>query len=107
VTCDHVHTQAVPDAIDALAPGGRLAIISFHSLEDRVVKRAFSVACGKPTPEDEHRLYGPDKFEFLDQLAARAVAGLVTRKPVVADEQEQRANPRSRSAKLRVIQRVK
>ncbi len=88
-----------------MAPGGRLAIISFHSLEDRAVKRAFARACGKPTPEDEEHMYGPNKFAYLDALQANAVAKLVTRKPLVAGEDES-SNPRARSAKLRVIERL-
>ena len=63
---------------DLIKPGGRLAIISFHSLEDRRVKRAFR--------EDE-------RLE------------VVTRKPITAEDDEIHANPRSRSAKLRVAQR--
>lgn len=98
--------QALPDAIMALGKGGRLQVISFHSLEDRAVKRAFAKACGKPTPEDEHMLAGPDKFAYLDQLEASAICKQVTRKPVEADEQECKANPRSRSAKLRVVERI-
>ncbi len=65
---------------DLLRPGGRAAIISFHSLEDRLVKRAFL------------------------KLQQDGLAQRLTRKPIVADEAEQRANPRSRSAKLRAIQ---
>lgn len=102
----HPCPQALPAAIGALAPGGRLAIITFHSLEDRVVKRAFAKAAGKVTPEDEEQLYGPNKFEFLDALQASAVAKLVTRKPLLADEQEIAENPRSRSAKLRVLEKL-
>ncbi|MCA9234256.1 MAG: 16S rRNA (cytosine(1402)-N(4))-methyltransferase, partial [Planctomycetales bacterium] len=64
---------------DCLGPGGRLAIISFHSLEDRLVKTAF---------RDDPRLT------------------VLTRRPVVAGEEEQARNPRSRSAKLRVAERV-
>jgi 16S rRNA (cytosine1402-N4)-methyltransferase len=60
-----------------LAPGGRLAVISFHSLEDRIVKR------------------------FLRDLARRGAAELMTKRPLRAGEQEVGANPRSRSAKLR------
>ncbi|MCM2255091.1 MAG: 16S rRNA (cytosine(1402)-N(4))-methyltransferase RsmH [Vicinamibacteria bacterium] len=63
-----------------LAPGGRLAVIAFHSLEDRVVKHTFRA------------------------LAARGFS-LLTRKPVVASAEEERANPRARSAKLRVLRR--
>lgn len=70
--------RTLPQARDALAPGGRLAVISFHSLEDRIVKRFF---------RDEHK--------------AGAFAS-VTRKPIVPDADEIRRNPRSRSARLRV-----
>jgi 16S rRNA (cytosine1402-N4)-methyltransferase len=62
-----------------LKPGGRLAIISFHSLEDRIVKEAF---------RDDERL------------------NAITRKPIVASEEESSRNPRARSAKLRVAERV-
>ena len=48
--------RVLPDAIAALAPGGRLAVISFHSLEDRLVKWAFLRAAGRPTPGDEVHL---------------------------------------------------
>jgi len=65
-----------------LKPGGRLVLISFHSLEDRLVKDAFREA-GREK-----------KFEIL------------TKKPVVAEEQEQMRNPRSRSAKLRAAEKV-
>ena len=64
---------------DYLKPGGRLAIISFHSLEDRIVKEAF---------RDDERL------------------SPITRKPIVASEEESNRNPRARSAKLRVAERV-
>lgn len=100
--------QALPAAIDALAPGGRLAVISFHSLEDRCVKQAFSRAAGRPTAEDEKKLVsrGADKFTLLDELEARAVGTLVTRKALVADEAEVAANPRARSTKLRCIEKL-
>jgi 16S rRNA (cytosine1402-N4)-methyltransferase len=65
-----------------LKPGGRLVLISFHSLEDRLVKDAF-------------REFGRDgSFEVL------------TKKPVVAGEQEQMRNPRSRSAKMRAAEKI-
>ncbi|GLI69858.1 hypothetical protein VaNZ11_014575, partial [Volvox africanus] len=89
--------KAVPDAIDALAPGGRLAVISFHSLEDRIVKHAFMRATGRPTPEEENLVTGPNKFAYLDLLEQRKIADLVARKPVVADASETEANVRARS----------
>jgi 16S rRNA (cytosine1402-N4)-methyltransferase len=67
---------------DLLAPGGRAAILSFHSLEDRMVKQAFQGA----------------------QQAGWA--RMLTKKPQVASTAEQVANPRARSAKLRVLERL-
>lgn len=75
----------IPRALELLAVGGRLAIISFHSLEDRIVKVAFRAAALQ---------------------ADRSLFRVVTAKPSVADGAEQQANPRSRSAKLRVIERI-
>jgi 16S rRNA (cytosine1402-N4)-methyltransferase len=98
--------QAIPDAIGCLAPGGRLAVISFHSPEDRVVKHAFLRAAGKPTPADEHLTYGAAKYDQLEALAASAVGQVVTRKPLLPSEAEAAGNPRSRSAKLRVFQKA-
>ncbi|EFJ42715.1 hypothetical protein VOLCADRAFT_97159 [Volvox carteri f. nagariensis] len=74
--------KTLPDAIDALAPGGRLAVISFHSLEDRIVKHAFMRAAGRPTPEEENLVYGQD------------------------NALETEANARARSAKLRILQKL-
>lgn len=68
-----------------LAPGGRLAVISFHSLEDRAVKTAFKERAQTPDGERRYRI--------------------VTRKPIVPGPSEQRENPRARSAKLRVLER--
>ena len=79
-----VFLDAIPDH---LAPGGRVAVISFHSLEDRLVKTAFR---GRPG------------------AAGRAATALLalTRKPVVPTEQESRENPRARSAKLRAAKKA-
>lgn len=98
--------QVLPVAIQSLSPGGRLAVISFHSLEDRVVKHAFLKAIGRALPSEEEQLYGANKFAFLDQLDARKIGVLVTRKAVAATPQEVEENPRSRSAKLRVFQKL-
>lgn len=67
--------KVLPDAADSLAPGGRIAVISFHSLEDRIVKHFFK------SRKDLH---------------------ILTKKPIVPTEEEKKLNPRSRSAKLRV-----
>ncbi len=98
--------RAIPAAIRALSPGGRLAIISFHSLEDRAVKWAFLRAAGRPTPMDEGQ---PQLWQLPDAMPdaqAKAVAKIVTRRPLIADDAEADVNPRSRSAKLRVLEKL-
>jgi 16S rRNA (cytosine1402-N4)-methyltransferase len=77
-------------AMAALAPGGRIGVISFHSLEDRIVKDLFRTAAApikKPTMK-------PALFKLL------------TKKPMVPSREECRKNPRSRSAKMRFIEKV-
>lgn len=94
--------QGLPAAIDCLAPQGRLAVISFHSLEDRIVKRAFLKAAGKtPTAGDA---YGP-YLHLLEEQATAAVK-LVHKKPIRPGEEELLMNPRSRSAKLRIVEKL-
>lgn len=89
--------NVLPQAIQALAPGGRLAVISFHSLEDRIVKQYFkreSQDCicppGQPVCTCKHR----------------ATVQLITRHPIVPADVEAENNPRARSAKLRVVEKL-
>jgi len=80
-----------------LAPGGRLAIITFHSLEDRIVKVFFKERAAAFIDRPEWPEPRPNPIHIF-----KAITG----KPVVASDAEQRANPRSRSAKLRVAERI-
>ncbi len=89
--------RALPDAIGLLRPGGRLAVISFHSLEDRIVKQAFK-------REASDCICPPRQPVCTCDHVARV--RVVTRKPVMAGQAEQDANPRSRSARLRIVERV-
>ncbi len=88
--------RALASAPDLLMPGGRLAVLSYHSLEDRRVKTAFRE--GEEGPPRPRNLPPPSDW--------RPSWRVVTRKAVVADEAEVAANPRARSAKLRVAERV-
>ena len=85
-------------AVEALAvPGGRIAVITFHSLEDRVVKRSFNALSGKCSC--------PPGMPVCVCGASRLIR-LLTRKPIVASEPESQLNPRARSAKMRSAERI-
>lgn len=84
-------------AIDLLKPQGRLVVISFHSLEDRIVKQAFQNAAS-----DKLSTSGK-KGLFLDK---DPTVKLITKKPIVGTVEEIRANPRSRSAKMRAVEKL-
>jgi 16S rRNA (cytosine1402-N4)-methyltransferase len=89
--------KVLPAAIACLRPGGIFGIITFHSLEDRLVKNFFRDEAS--TKESTSGLAGL----FLDK---EATVQLLTRKPVTPSDEEVEANPRSRSAKLRVVEKV-
>ncbi len=89
--------QALRAALDLLAPGGRLAVISFHSLEDRMTKQFMAAHEGRM----EALAKGGARWSGTLPRARR-----VTRKAVVATEAETERNPRARSAKLRVLERM-
>ncbi len=73
--------ETLPQAVEVLAPGGRLAVISFHSGEDRIVKTYFKKQKGK-------------------------ILNIINKKPIICSEEEGKENPRARSAKLRVVERI-
>lgn len=87
----------LPMALSLLAPGGRLAVISFHSLEDRIVKTFFAT--------EQKGCTCPPKFPVCI-CGNKPKLEILTRKPVTADDAEANANPRARSAKLRVARRL-
>lgn len=89
--------QAVEDFVSCLKKGGRLAIITFHSLEDRIVKQTFAnLASGCECP----------KSFPVCVCNKKSIVKLITRKPILPSEEEQEFNPRSKSAKLRIIEKL-
>ncbi len=89
--------EVIPEALRALRKGGRMAVLTFHSLEDRIVKHAFQLAASDKLST---RGFGG---VFLDKTPEIRI---LSRKPIVAGLEEQATNPRSRSAKLRVIEKT-
>ncbi len=89
--------RALPLAIEALVPGGILAVISFHSLEDRIVKNVMRHAA-----DDKVQTSGLCGL-FIDK---KPQLEIITKKPIVPNEEEITQNPRSRSAKLRVARKI-
>ncbi|SED31878.1 16S rRNA (cytosine1402-N4)-methyltransferase [Nocardioides exalbidus] len=89
--------RAIPAAIDAIGVGGRVVVESYHSLEDRLVKRAFTEATKLDVPPD---------LPFVPEGAEPALR-LVTRGAEQADEQEIAENPRAASVRLRAVERVR
>lgn len=89
--------NTVKDCIDCLKPQGRLCIITFHSLEDRAVKNAYIEAKGKCTC--------PSDLPYC-VCGAETLGKIITKKPIIATKEEQEENSRSKSAKLRIFEKI-
>ena len=89
--------KTLPQAVAALKSGGRCAVISFHSLEDRIVKEYFR--------EQSKDLINPP-YERIYEVERKALVQLVNKKPILPSEEEIKENPRARSSKLRVIEKL-
>ena len=89
--------RAIDDVAARLAVGGRLCIITFHSLEDRIVKEAFR--------KQENPCICPPQFPVC-VCGKKPLGRVITRKPILPSKEELEENPRSRSAKLRVLEGV-
>jgi 16S rRNA (cytosine1402-N4)-methyltransferase len=89
--------EVLPQAVAGLKSGGRLAVISFHSLEDRIVKEFFR--------EQSKDLVNPP-YEQIYEVERRAIIKEVNRKPMMPSDEETKNNPRARSAKLRIAEKI-
>jgi len=88
---------SLPEAVGLLKPGGRLAVITFHSLEDRIVKTFFH-------REARNCICPPEQLVCI--CGHQASVKEITRKPIVPSAAEEKQNPRSRSAKLRIVEKL-
>ncbi len=91
-------SDGLDNAFDVLRPGGRLVIITFHSLEDRLVKQRFQSLCQGCTC--------PPEFPVC-VCGKTPRARFITKKPIEPSEEEIKINPRARSAKLRILEKIK
>ncbi|MFL7894029.1 MAG: 16S rRNA (cytosine(1402)-N(4))-methyltransferase RsmH [Anaerolineales bacterium] len=90
--------KTLPQAIDSLKPGGRLAVIAYHSLEDRIVKLFFR-------RESKDCICPPE--QIVCTCGHKARIKLVAKRPIRPQEEEISQNPRARSARLRVVEKIK
>ena len=88
--------KVLPQAVSLLKPGGRLAVVSFHSLEDRIVKDFFR--------QESRDCLCPPRFPAC-RCGHRATLNVISKKPIAVSEEESKGNPRARSAKIRVAEK--
>ncbi len=98
--------RALEAALDVLDVGGRLGVISFHSLEDRIVKQLFRERKNRSI-DAGHAPMNSSEMHWSERKGNGEQFSLVTRRPLVADDEECRSNPAARSAKFRVIEKVR
>ncbi|MBU1018398.1 MAG: 16S rRNA (cytosine(1402)-N(4))-methyltransferase RsmH [Patescibacteria group bacterium] len=89
--------EVLPQAIEVLKPGGRLAVISYHSIEDRIVKNIF---------RDYSKDLDDPNEPLINKVIREKQVEIITKKPIVPTEEEISENPRARSAKLRIIGKI-
>lgn len=89
--------KTLPQAVTSLRSGGRCAVISFHSLEDRIVKEYFR--------EQSKELVNPP-YEKIYEQERQAIVKIINKKPIVPTDEEVKENPRARSAKLRIVEKL-
>jgi 16S rRNA (cytosine1402-N4)-methyltransferase len=89
--------KAIEDGLELLNPKGRMSIISYHSLEDRIVKEMFKEAA---TPITQETIYS------VNDVIEPAKFHILTKKPITPSPEEVQTNPRSRSAKLRILEKI-
>lgn len=90
-------SRTLNESVGLLASGGRIAVISYHSLEDRIVKNFFM---------EQSATLIPSGHKLVPDTPVSPVLRVLTKKPVVPSREEQISNPRSRSAKMRVAERI-